>query len=305
MTTEDTFGLAGFQVGRIGYGTLRLTGNGMLGNSDGPPVARDRAVAVLRRAVELGVRHIDTASFYFSATRSANELVNRALSPYPDDLLLATKVGPKRAVSGEWLPPASPGELRGQVEENLRQLGLDDLGLVNFRVVRQDSIAEHVGALAELRAAGLVRHIGLSNVTPAQFAEATAVTDVVCVQNRYGLEHRVDEDNGLLAACARRGIAYVPFFAVSGDRLEASGASAPAPAVTAVARTRGATAAQVRLAWTLHRGPHVLAIPGTSDPRHLEENVAAGSLRLTDDELASLEQRSTDRERAGGGPEEG
>ncbi|MEU8877668.1 oxidoreductase [Streptomyces javensis] len=292
-TTAGTFELAGFEVGRIGYGTLRLTGNGMLGNSDGPPVDRDLAVAVLRRAVELGVRHIDTASFYFSATRSANELLNRALSPYPDDLLLVTKVGPKRAVSGEWLPPAAPGELRGQVEENLRQLGRDHLDIVNFRVVRQDSIAEHIGALTELRASGLVRHIGLSNITPEHFAEATAITPVVCVQNRYGLEHRVDEGNGLLEACARRGIAYVPFFSISGQRLEARGASTDDAAVPEIARAHGATPAQVRLAWTLHRGPHVLTIPGTASPRHLEENVAAGSLRLTTDELSLLDGRFT------------
>ncbi|MGX1914101.1 oxidoreductase [Streptomyces phaeochromogenes] len=287
--TAGTFELGGFEVGRIGYGTLRLTGNGMLGNSDGPPVDRDLAVSLLRRAVELGVRHIDTASFYFSAIRSANELVNRALSPYPDDLLLVSKVGPKRAVSGEWLPPAAPGELRGQVEENLRQLGRDHLDVVNFRVVRKDSVAEHIGALAELCEAGLIRHIGLSNITPEHFAEATAITPVVCVQNRYGPEHRTDEDNGLLETCARQGIAYVPFFTISGERLEARGTGTQDAAVLDVARAHGATPAQVRLAWTLHRGPHVLTIPGTADPRHLEENVAAGSLRLAEDELRLLE----------------
>jgi pyridoxine 4-dehydrogenase len=160
---------------------MRLTGNGMRGNSDGTPIDRDLAIRVLRRAVELGVNHIDTAATYFSPLRSANELINSALAPYPDDLVIVTKVGPRRSLSGEWLPPATPKRLRGQVEENLRQLGRDHLDVVNLRVIGQDSIAEHFGALAELRDAGLVRHLGISNVGPEHLAEAQAIAPVVCV----------------------------------------------------------------------------------------------------------------------------
>jgi aryl-alcohol dehydrogenase-like predicted oxidoreductase len=288
-----TWRLGDRQVNRLGFGTLRLTGNGMLGNSDGVPIDRDRAIRVLRRAVDLGVNHIDTAAFYFSALRCANELINSALAPYPDDLVIVSKVGPTRDPSGAWLPPAPPEALRGQVEENLRQLGRDHLDVVNLRVVRQDSIAEHVGALADLRAAGLVAHIGVSNIEPRHLTEALAVTPLVCVQNRYGLDHRDAEDNGLLARCAELGIGFVPFFAISGDRLEATadGVDTPDDHVLAVARAHDATPAQVRLAWTLHQGRHVLAIPGTGDPTHLAENVAAAGLRLSQDELDLLGAR--------------
>ncbi|WP_433860048.1 oxidoreductase [Streptomyces kronopolitis] len=284
-----TWKLGDLEVNRLGFGALRLTGNGMGGGSDGPPINRERAVGLLRSAVEHGVNHIDTAAFYFSPLRSANELINRALSPYPDHLVLVTKVGPGRDPSGAWLPMARPEQLRGQVEENLRQLGRDHLDVVNLRRNGVTSIAEHFGALAELREAGLIRHLGLSSVTPGHLAEARAIAPVVCVQNWYGLEQRTADTNGLLDLCRRQDIAFVPFFAISGRRREASATDTHDDRLHAVARAHGATPAQIRLAWTLHRGPHVLAIPGTSDPGHLTENIAAGALRLSRADLDSLD----------------
>ncbi|HEY8987110.1 MAG TPA: oxidoreductase [Streptomyces sp.] len=281
-----TWRLGDREVNRLGFGAMRLTGNGMRGNSDGAPIDRDRAIGLLRTAVEHGVDHIDTAAFYFSPLRSANELINRALSPYPENLVIVTKVGPRRDPSGEWLPPASPGDLRGQVEENLRQLGRDHLDVVNLRWWAGEPLSEHFGALAELRDAGLVRHLGLSGVTPEQLAEARAIAPVVCVQNPYSLERRDADD--LLAVCRTHGIAFVPFFTISGNRKEASAADTHDARLHALARTHGATPAQIKLAWTLHQGPHVLAIPGTSDPAHLLENLAAGALRLTREDLELL-----------------
>jgi len=278
------FTLGDRTVNRLGFGAMRLTAK-----ADGSPSDRDRAVAVLRKARDLGVNHVDTAAFYFSPLRSANELINRALAPYPDDLTIVTKVGPGRDPSGEWLPLARPEQLRGQVEENLRQLGRDHLDVVNLRQHGLDSVAEHFGALADLRAAGLIRHLGLSNVRDAHLAQAQAIAPVVCVQNRYGVGFgRVNDD--LLAVCGAQGIAFVPFFAIAGERREAGAdLSAQHAAVTAVADRHHATPAQVRLAWILHRGRHVLAIPGTGDPGHLVENVAAAALRLTDADLAALD----------------
>ena len=242
---------------------------------------------MLRRAVELGVNHIDTAAFYFSPLRSANELINTALSPYADDLVITTKVGPCRDPSGEWLPLARPDQLRGQVEENLRQLGRDHLDVVNLRQHGLDSVAEHFGALAELRDAGLIRHLGLSNIRPQHLAQAQAIAPVVCVQNTYGVDTRRTQDQ-FVRTCGDQGVAFVPFFAIAGDAREAGGVAANA-AVQAIARTHGATPAQVRIAWTLSRGPHMLAIPGTGNPDHLVENLAAGALVLSPDELASLD----------------
>ncbi|MEV4615850.1 oxidoreductase [Kitasatospora sp. NPDC049258] len=283
-----TWTLGDREVRRLGFGAMRLTGNGMRGNSDGAPIDRARAVGLLRSAVEHGVNHIDTAAFYFSPLRSANELINSALAPYPDELVIVTKVGPGRDPSGEWLTMARPDQLRGQVEENLRQLGRDHLDVVNLRRNQMDSIAEHFGALAELREAGLIRQLGLSNVGPEHLAEARAIAPVVCVQNRYGLEHRTADANGLLDACREQGIAFVPFFAIAGDRREAAADGGHDERVIQVARAHGATPTQVRLAWTLHRGPHVLAIPGTSDPGHLRENIAAGGLELSAADLDRL-----------------
>lgn len=270
--------LGDLPVNRIGFGAMRLPQTGPALVADAVPRDRRAALSVLRRAVELGVNHIDTAAFYFSPLRSANELINSALAPYADDLVISTKVGPARDRTGQWTPHArTPEALRGQVEENLRQLGRDHLDVVNLRIVGTESIADRFGALADLRAAGLIRHLGLSNVSPAHLAEAQAIAPVVCVQNRYGIGIRPEDD------------AFVPFYAIAAAGGE-GGATVPEPAeVLAVAKAHGASPAQVRLAWTLHRGPHVLAIPGTGDPDHLMANVAAGALRLSEDELELLE----------------
>ncbi|WP_028813328.1 oxidoreductase [Streptomyces flavidovirens] len=284
---SGTWKLGDLEINRIGFGAMRLTQNGEAFAAGATPSDRGRAISVLRRAVDLGVNHIDTASFYFSPLRSANELINRALAPYPDDLVITTKVGPGRAPSGEWLPHATPQQLRGQVEENLRQLGRDHLDVVNLRIVGTDSIAERFGALAQLRDAGLIRHLGISNVRPEHLAEARAIAPVVCVQNPYGIGARPEQDE-LLRMCGEQGVAFVPFYAVAGAGREAGASGVESDEVLAVARAHGASAAQVRLAWTLHRGPHVLAIPGTGNPDHLAANVAAGALRLSEDELALL-----------------
>ncbi|MFD8706790.1 aldo/keto reductase [Kitasatospora sp. NPDC059648] len=289
-----TWKLGDLEVNRIGYGAMRLTGNGMMGNSDGAPIDRDAAVRLLHSAFEQGVDHVDTASFYFSPMRSANELINRALASWSGDVVVVTKVGPGRDPSGEWLTTARPDQLRGQVEENLRQLGRDHLDVVNLRRNGPGtaSIAEHFGALAELREAGLIRHLGLSNVRPEHVAQAQAIAPVVCVQNSYGLDWRRADETGLVDLCREQGIAFVPYFAIAGLRREAASVRERDARVHTVARAHGATPAQVRLAWTLHRGPHVLAIPGTTDPGHLAENIAAGALRLTEEELALLGEQA-------------
>ena len=282
-----TWTLGDLTVNRMGFGAMRLASD-----ADGTPSDRGRAIAVLRRAVELGVNHIDTAAFYFSPLRSANELINRALAPYPDDLAITTKVWPGRDPSGEWIW-ASPAQLRGQVEENLRQLGRDYLDVVNLRMPRSQetaSIAEHFGALASLRDAGLIRHLGISNVRPRHLAEAQSIAPVVCVQNSYGIGASADKRD-FVRACGEQGIAFVSFFAIAGAGAGpgASGVSGEGGEVLAVAHAHGATAAQVRLAWTLQQGAHVLAIPGTGNPDHLAANVAAGALRLSAAEMASLD----------------
>lgn len=283
-----TWTLGDLRVNRIGFGTKRLAGAG----AGDAAAVRERAVAVLRRAVELGVNHLDTAAFYpsvagpgpgtnsFTSLGWANEVIREALAPYPEDLVIVTKVGP---VDGRL---ARPDELRGLVEADLRRLGRDRLDVVNLRLHGLDSIAEHFGALSELRDAGLVRHLGLSNVRPEHLAQARAIAPVVCVQNRYGVDFGRANDP-MLTACGESGIAFVPFFSLVGERREAGGV-ADNDAVLAVARAHGATPAQVRLAWTLCRGPHVLAIPGTGDLDHLADNVAAGSIELPADELAAL-----------------
>jgi pyridoxine 4-dehydrogenase len=280
-----TWPLGDLTVNRIGLGAMRLTSN-----ADGTPMDRGQAVTVLRRALDLGVNHIDTAAFYFSPLRSANELINRALAPYPDDLVIASKVWPGRDPSGEWWW-ASPAQLRGQVEENLRQLGRDYLDVVNLRLPRRmttGSIAEHFGTLAGLRDAGLIRHLGISNVTPAHLAQARSIAPVVCVQNAFGIGAPAAEREFLLA-CGAQDVAYVPFFAIAGQGRETGADPAADDAeVLPIAKARGVSAAQVRLAWTLHLGPHVLAIPGTSNPDHLEDNVAAGALQLSAGEMSRL-----------------
>jgi pyridoxine 4-dehydrogenase len=282
-----TWRLGDLTVNRLGFGAMRLTGP--LSAEDGAPGDRGRPVAVLRRAVELGVNHIDTAAFYFSPLRSANELINTALAPYPDDLVIATKVGPWRDTWGAWQGMARPDQLRGQVEENLRQLGRDHLDLVNLRTLSVSKpVGEHFAALAALRDAGLVRFLGLSNVTVAQIDEALAIAPVVAVQNRYSVDSRRPEADDVLRACAQRGIAFVPFFAIAGEGREDGSRPGERDEILAVAHAHGATQAQVRLAWTLAQGKHVLAIPGTGNPAHLAENLAAGTVRLTENDLALL-----------------
>ena len=281
-----TWRLGDLAINRLGFGAMRLTGD-LFG--DGTPSDRAQSVAVLRRAVELGVNHVDTAAFYFSPLRSANELINTALAPYPGDLVIATKVGPWRDTWGAWQGMARPDQLRGQVEENLRQLGREHLDLVNLRTLSVTKpVGEHFAALAALRDAGLIRHLGLSNVTVAQVDEALAIAPVACVQNRYSIDSRRPEADEVLRACAEREIAFVPFFAIAGEGREGGKRDGELDAVLAVARAHGATPAQVRLAWTLAQGSHVLAIPGTGSLPHLAENIAAGALRLTGEELALL-----------------
>lgn len=238
-----TWTLGDRSVNRIGFGAMRLTGSAAF--DLGEPGDRDTPVRVLRRAVELGVHHIDTASFYFSRLRSANELINTALAPYPEDLVIVTKVGPGRDPSGDWYT-ATPEQLRGQVEENLRQLGRDHLDVVNLRRMSQDSISEHFGALADLRDAGLIRHLGVSDVRAEHVAEARAIAPVVCVQNQYSLDVRGSGE--LLTYCGEQGIAFVPFFAIAGEgRDEGAGAGGggargygPSPRPTGCPRPRSA-----------------------------------------------------------------
>lgn len=286
---SGTWKLGDLTINRIGFGAMRLTQNGAAFAPGAAASDRGRAISVLRRAVELGVNHIDTAAFYFSPLRSANELINHALAPYPDDLVITTKVGPGRGPAGDWLPhAATPEQLRGQVEENLRQLGRDHLDVVNLRILGAGSIAERFGALADLRAAGLIRHLGISNVTPEHLAEARAIAPVVCVQNPYGIGMRPEHDD-FVRSCGEQGVAFVPFYAIAAAGRETGASGADSEELLAVARAHGVSAAQVRLAWTLHRGPHVLAIPGTGNPDHLVDNVAAGALRLSEEELAALD----------------
>ncbi|MEV8612417.1 aldo/keto reductase [Amycolatopsis sp. NPDC051373] len=280
-----TWQLGSLTVNRLGFGAMRL-----VPFAGGTGADRERALTVLRRALELGVNHIDTAAFYFTPEFSSNEMINTALSPYADDLVLTTKVGPGRDPSGEFLPFARPDQLRGQVEENLRQLARDHIDVVNLRIGTglgrgSGSITEHFGALAELREAGLIRELGISNVGPEHLTEALAIAPVVCVQNQYGLT-AVREDDELLRLCGEHGVAFVPWFAVASGQTDET---AVEERVATVAKRHDATSAQVRLAWTLAQGDHVLAIPGTGNPDHLAQNVAAAQLRLTADDLAELD----------------
>ncbi|MGW4484038.1 aldo/keto reductase [Amycolatopsis sp. NPDC004368] len=283
-----TWQLGSLTVNRLGFGAMRL-----VPHTGGTGADRERAITVLRRALELGVNHIDTAAFYFTSRFSSNEIINAALAPYADDLVLTTKVGPGRDPSGQFLPFVRPDQLRGQVEENLRQLARDHIDVVNLRIGEgldrgTGSIAEHFGALAELREAGLVRELGISNVGPEHLTEALAIAPVVCVQNQYGLT-AVREDDELLRLCGEHGVAFVPWFAVASGQADQSGRPGAEERVAIVAERHDATPAQIRLAWTLAQGDHVLAIPGTGNPDHLAQNVAAAALRLTGDDLAELD----------------
>lgn len=275
-----TFPGTSLTVQRIGYGAMQLAGPGVWG----PPKDPDGAVTVLREAVAAGVNHIDTADFY--GPHVTNQIIRQALHPYPAGLVIVTKLGARRPPDQSWQPAISPQILTAGVHDNLRNLGLDALDIVNYRAMgsvhgpKEGSIAEQVTVLADLRRKGLIRYIGLSNVTATQVAEAQAITDIVCVQNNYNLAHR--HDDPLIDDLARHGIAYVPFFPLGGyTPLQSS-------TLSTVADRLGATPMQVALAWLLHRSRNVLLIPGTSSVAHLRENVAAGQVTLTPDSLAEL-----------------
>jgi aryl-alcohol dehydrogenase-like predicted oxidoreductase len=277
-------------VNRLGFGAMRLTGtSGMGRGEDRDP---ERSAEVLRRAVELGVNHVDTAGFYFSGSGRANQIIRDALAPYPDDLTIVTKIGPGRDLeTGDWGSWARPDQLRFHVEHNLESLGLDRLHVVNYRSNGRDDVRAAVAALAALRDDGLLEHVGVSNVGPDALTAATEVTRIVCVQNRHAPGYARADSEDLIDRCRDAGIAFVPFFTIAGQARE-DAARERYDAVQSVADAHDATPAQVRIAWTLALGPHVLAIPGTGDLSHLEQNVAAASLRLTDKErhlLAALE----------------
>ncbi len=278
---SSTFALGDRTTRRLGYGAMQLAGPGVFG----PPRDPDEAVAVLREAVASGVNHIDTSDFY--GPHLTNQLIRKALHPYPDDLLIVTKIGARRGDDASWLPALSEQELTRAVHDNLRNLGVDVLDVVNLRSMlgihgpAEGSIEEPLSVLAELRHKGLVRHIGLSNVTPAQIAEGRRICEIVCVQNHYNLAHRTDD--ALIDELARRGIAYVPFFPLGGfTPLQSS-------TLSEVARGLGATPMQVALAWLLRRAPNILPIPGTSSLAHLRENLAAAELDLPEHAVATLE----------------
>ncbi|SED04928.1 aldo/keto reductase [Streptomyces sp. TLI_105] len=266
-------------VARLGFGAMRLPAREIAGPANDP----ETSAAVLRRAVELGVNHIDTAWFYFHDGLSANGLIRRVLHPYPEDLVLAVKVGPVRHPDGRWGAPAGPRELVAGVHRTLRELGQDRLDLVYLRLHEDDeAVAERFGALAALREEGLIRHLGLSNTTTGQLASAQRIAPVAAVQNMYGLFHRRRPE--VLDACTRQGIAFVPFFS-----LESLGRPEPAEPLARIAARNGASPEQVKLAWTLARSPVVLAIPGTSSVAHVEDNIAAAELLLDPEDLAALD----------------
>jgi pyridoxine 4-dehydrogenase len=278
---QFTFPGTSLTVQRMGYGAMQLAGPGVWG----PPKDPDAAVAVLREAVAAGVNHIDTSDFY--GPHVTNQIIRRALHPYPAGLVIVTKLGARRPPDKSWQLAISPEDLTAGVHDNLRNLGLDALDIVNYRVMgsghglEEGSIAEQVTVLADLRRKGLIRQIGLSNVTAAQVAEAQAITDIVCVQNNYNVVYR--EDDALIDDLARQGIAYVPFFPLGGfTPLQSS-------TLSEAAGRLGATPMQVALAWLLHRSPNILLIPGTSSVPHLRENLAAGQLILSPQSLAELD----------------
>lgn len=285
MTTtgkSGTFTLGGRTVRRIGYGAMQLAGKGVFG----PPRDRPEAIAVLREAVESGVNHIDTSDFY--GPHITNQIIREALHPYGDDLVIVTKVGALRGLDASWKPAFSREELTQAVHDNLRNLGLDVLDVVNLRAMfdihgpAEGSLDEPLEVLAELKRQGLIRHIGLSNVTAKQIEDGGKITEIACVQNQYNLAHRADD--ALIDSLADQGIAYVPFFPLGGfSPLQSS-------TLSEVAARLDATPMQVALAWLLRRAPNILLIPGTSSRGHLRENLASEHIDLPDDALSALEK---------------
>ena len=284
MTTIATAGTArleSFTVKRMGYGAMQLAGPGVFG----PPRDADTARAVLREAIAQGVNHIDTSDYYGPFV--VNELIREALAPYPDDLVLVTKIGARRDDAGHWLPAFSRAEMTAAVHDNLRRLGLEQLDVVNLRLMfsahgpADGSLEEPLTILAELQQQGLIRHLGVSNVTPAQVAQARAIAEIVCVQNAYNIAQRADD--ALIDELGGAGIAYVPFFPLGGfSPLQSA-------TLNAVADEAGGTPMQVALAWLLHRAPNILLIPGTSSLGHLQQNLAAADLVLSADAIARLD----------------
>lgn len=278
--TTMTFKLGDREVNRIGYGAMQLAGPGVFG----PVKDEARAIQVLRDAIEAGVNHIDTSDFY--GPHETNKLIRKALHPYPEDLCIVTKVGARRDARGGWQAAMEPEALTQAVEDNLRHLGLDVLDVVNLRSMlhpakpKEGSLAPQLEALLALQARGLIRHIGLSNVTATQIAEARAMTPIVCVQNMYNLAHRQDDE--LVDQLAQQGIAWVPFFPLGGF------SPLQSEQLNEVAASLNATPMQVALAWLLRRSPNILLIPGTSSPAHLQENLASRSLVLSDEVMAKL-----------------
>ncbi|MFF0466922.1 oxidoreductase [Micromonospora zamorensis] len=270
----------GLTLSRMGYGAMQLAGPGVFG----PPRDREQAIAVLREAVDLGVRHIDTSDFYGPVV--VNELIREALHPYPEDLHLVTKVGARRGADRSWIPALEPDELKAQVRDNLQHLGLDALDVVNLRVgvaegTGDDPLSEQFGALAELRQEGLIRHLGLSNVTLDQLTEAQAIAPVVTVQNLYNLANR--QDDALVDRCAAENIAFAAFFPLGGFTPLQS------DTLNDVAARVGSSPQQVALAWLLQRSPTTVLIPGTSTLAHLRENIAAADLKLPADAIEELD----------------
>jgi aryl-alcohol dehydrogenase-like predicted oxidoreductase len=281
ITAAGAFQLGDRAVNRLGYGAMQLAGPGVFG----PPKDHAAALAVLREAVASGVNHIDTSDYYGPFV--TNQLIREALHPYPDDLVIVTKVGAVRGEGGSWLPASSPADLERAIHDNLRNLGLDVVQVVNLRVMgkvhapSEGSIEEAFTALAELQRKGLIRHLGLSNVTSTQVKQGRSIAEVVCVQNHYNLAHR--HDDALIDELADAGIAYVPYFPLGGF------APLQSSILSEVAAGLGATPMQTAQAWLLHRSPNILLIPGTSSVGHLRENLAAAELQLPDQALARLD----------------
>jgi aryl-alcohol dehydrogenase-like predicted oxidoreductase len=290
MATTTTSTLGGRTVRRLGFGAMQLAGPGVFG----PPRDRDAALAVLRRAIELGVDHIDTSQYY--GPDIVNDLIREALHPYPENLLIATKVGARRDDRGGWLPAQQPAELRAGVEDNLRSLGVERMGLVNLRLTGGEHagpadvppLAEQLGALEDLRREGKLELIGLSNATRAQAEETLGLVELAGVQNAYSVLDRSSED--VLELCREREIAFVPFFPLGSAFTGGPAKLAADPALSGVAEKHDATPTQVALAWLLHRDERILLIPGTSSVAHLEVNLGAADLSLDRDDLAALEE---------------